>query len=174
MILITTQNFLPDIGGIQIYLTGLADALANSGHDVNVFCDADPGNGGPLFDEAKPYEIKRFGGPKPWLRWRKGRAIDRHLRQGRVDTVIADSWKSLEYLPASSLANSRVICIAHGAELLARRGTAKARRIERAFAKADIVAANSGFTAGLVKEFLSATCNLRVVLPGVYPPSGAA
>lgn len=171
MILITTQNFLPDIGGIQIYLTGLADALSTRGHSLNVFCDACADSA--EFDRAKPYRIARFGGLRPWQRWRKGRAIVRRLRQGDGDTLIADSWKSLEHLPASMLSKSRVICIAHGAELLARPNSAKWRRIARALAKADIVAANSDFTGELVRPFLSSRSSLRVVLPGVYPPHGA-
>ena len=172
MILITTQNFLPDIGGIQIYLTGLADALAKRGHNLSIFCDAHRDS--EPFDKKKPYEIVRFAGPKPWQRWRKGQAVARRLRRGGVRAVIADSWKSLERLPASVLGNTSVICIAHGAEFLVPADSPKWRRIARVLAKANIVAANSDFTGELVRPFLSAKNSLRVVLPGVYPPYGAS
>jgi phosphatidylinositol alpha-1,6-mannosyltransferase len=166
MIVITTQNFHPDVGGIEIYLTGLADTLAARGHKLAVFCD------GPASadDVIKPYQIFRFQGPRPWSRWRKSVAVQRFVRKEKVEAVIADTWKSLTLLPAASLENARVVCLAHGAEFLVPPGSAKHGRIVRALAKADIVAANSAFTGALVKPFLTQETEMRVVLPGLYPP----
>jgi phosphatidylinositol alpha-1,6-mannosyltransferase len=172
MILFTTQNFPPDIGGIQIYMGGLADSLATRGHAIAVYCDA-----GPLsetFDRSRTYPIHRFGGPKLWQRHSKARAVARRIAKGDVTTVIADSWKSLTLLPRDLPSTVRVFCIAHGAELLVAPGSAKERRMRESLAKADIVAANSRFTAELARPFLSQKAALCVLTPGVYPPPGAS
>jgi phosphatidylinositol alpha-1,6-mannosyltransferase len=171
VIVITTQNFPPDIGGIQIYVGGLADALAARGHSVAVYCDAE--SRAAEFDRTRRYPIHRFGGAKLWQRWRKARAVNQRIAGGGVRAVIADSWKSLELYVAPATP-PRVICIAHGAELLVRRGSAKARRMMAALAKADCVAANSHFTAALVKPFLAPHAELCVLNPGVETPPGAA
>jgi phosphatidylinositol alpha-1,6-mannosyltransferase len=172
MILFTTQNFPPDIGGIQIYMGGLADSLAARGHAIAVCCDADSQSG--PFDAARAYPIHRFGGAKIWQRHRKARAVARRIAQGGVTTIIADSWKSLTLLPRDRPPAVRMFCIAHGAELLVAPGSAKERRMRASLAKADIVAANSHFTADLARPFLSQKAALRVLTPGVYPPSGAS
>jgi phosphatidylinositol alpha-1,6-mannosyltransferase len=171
MILFTTQNFLPDMGGMQMYVTGLADTLSSHGHAVVVYCDSETGSASA--DNTRNYAINRFGGPKPWIRWRKARAAARRIRAGGVTAVLADSWKSLDHLPARALATTHVVCLAHGAEFLVRPGSAKERRMIRSLAKADIVAANSHFTADLVRPLLRKDADLRVLMPGVYPPAGA-
>ena len=174
MILFTTQNFLPGIGGIQNYVTGLADAFAARGEKIAVFCDREDEPGTALaIDNTRVYPIHRFGGPRPWRSWRKARAVRKRLTVGDVRAVIADSWKGLVQMPRSGLGQARVMCLAHGAELLVPPRSAKGRRISRAFAKADIVAANSHFTAGLVRPFVSGKTEVRILLPGVSTPPGA-
>jgi phosphatidyl-myo-inositol dimannoside synthase len=173
MILFTTQNFLPDVGGIQIYMTGLADTLAARGHAVAVYCDADDARLSDAVDRARPYPIVRFGGPRPWQRWRKARAVARRIAQGDVQAVVADSWKSLALLPARTLQSAHVLCLAHGWEFRVPPDSLKQRRLVAALAKADIVGANSHFTRDVVQPFLKPGKELRVLLPGVYPPAGA-
>lgn len=171
MIALTTQNFPPDIGGIQIYMGGLADALVARGYELAIYCDAEPH--AAEFDRTRRYPIHRFGGVKLWQRWRKARGLNARVAAGGVTAVIADSWKSLEQYEAAAT-QPRVICIAHGAELLVQPGSAKARRMMRALAKADCVAANSHFTATLVKPFLAPHTELCVLTPGVETPPGAS
>ncbi|HEY1962885.1 MAG TPA: glycosyltransferase family 4 protein, partial [Rhizomicrobium sp.] len=168
------QNFLPDIGGIQNYVTGMADAFATRGQTIAVFCDREdePGTAASV-DAARNYPIYRFGGPRPWRSWRKALAIRKQLAAGDVRALVADSWKGLAYLPESALAKTPVMCLAHGAELLVPLDSAKGRRISRALAKADIVAANSHFTAGLVRPFVHGDTDVRVLLPGVSTPATA-
>jgi phosphatidylinositol alpha-1,6-mannosyltransferase len=67
-----------------------------------------------------------------------------------------------------------VLCLGHGSEFLTSPGSAKERRIVQCLAKADILAANSHFTADLARPYLSKETELRVVLPGVDPPAGAS
>jgi len=173
MIVVTTQCFPPNVGGIEAYVAGLADALARHGHSPNVFCDAAEENAAREFDSARAYPIKRFRGPRGWRRWRKARAVVKVIRQNGARVVVADSWKSLEILTPDALKLARVVSLAHGAELLAAPGTGKAARIVRAFQKATLVAANSQFTADLARKFVDNAAKVRVVLPGVDAPPGA-
>lgn len=177
MILFTTQNFLPDVGGTQLYVTGLADALAARGHEVEVYCDTASRGAARGVDQARNYPIHRFGGPRPWMRWRKARAVIGRLAdqigRSRVRAVVTDTWKSLELIPAESLLHARVFCLAHGSEFLIKPGSRKERRLRSALAKANIVAANSRFTASLAQPFAPGGTEVRVILPGIVPPSGA-
>jgi phosphatidylinositol alpha-1,6-mannosyltransferase len=173
MILFATQNFLPSIGGTQLYVTGLADALAARGHAIEVYCDAASRGASAKVDRARNYPIRRFGGFRPLLRRRKARAVAQRVAAGDVTAVITDTWKSLEYISARTLANVRVLCLAHGSEFLVPPGSGKERRMIASLAKADIVAANSQFTAELVKPFVRGKTEVRVIWPGVEPPLGA-
>ena len=173
MIVISTQNFFPDVGGMQAYLTGLADALATRGHDIVVYCDADGIGGSADFDADRRYPIIRFRGPRPWRRHSKARSVSRRIGSGGVDILIADSWKSVELLSTSRLSATKVFCLAHGAELFAKYASAKEHRIKSAFAKSDVVASNSHCTAKLAMRFLPAMTKSLVVLPGVIRPFGS-
>ncbi len=172
MILFDTQNFLPDVGGTQLYVTGLADALAARGHALEVYCDATSAEAACRVDAARAYPIRRFRGPRPWMRRRKARAVMARLAKGDVKAVVSDTWKSLSPLDARALEGVRVMCLGHGNEFLQVPGGTKERRMIASLAKADIVAANSRFTAGLAEPFAKA--KVQVLLPGVIPPAGAS
>ncbi len=135
MIVLLTQCFPPEHGGIETLMGQMAVALYQAGRDVVVLADA--GHGGKEPDW--PFTIRRFGGPRPWRRWRKARA----LAALRPDAVLADSWKSLEALPAGA---PRTLVLAHGNEFL--RG--RVARMRKALGRAAVVAANSSYTAGLL------------------------
>ena len=172
MILFDTQNFLPDVGGTQTYVTGLADALAARGHPIAVYCDASSADAARRVDAARNYPILRFGGPRPWMRWRKARAVTARVAAGDVIAIVTDTWKSLSPLHARALGGVRVLCLGHGNEFLQKPDSAKERRMIASLAKANTLAANSRFTAKLAEPFAHGkTC---VLLPGVIPPAGAA
>jgi len=174
MILFATQNFLPSIGGTQLYVTGLADALAARSHAIEVYCDADSRGASATVDNARNYPIQRFGGFRPLLRRRKARAVVQHVARGDVAAVITDTWKSLEYMSAQSLSNVRVFCLAHGSEFLVPCGSSKERRMIASLAKADMIGANSQFTADLLRPFIRGKTEVKVIWPGVEPPKGAS
>jgi len=174
MILFATQNFLPSVGGTQLYVTGLADALAAKGHAIEIFCDSASRDAAARVDRARAYPIRRFGGLRPWMRRAKARAVARRIAEGGVQAVITDTWKSLEHLSAGALEKSRVLCLAHGSEFLVPAVSAKERRMIECLSKADIVAANSHFTADLARPFVRGKTDIRVLLPGVDPPAGAS
>lgn len=165
--LFTTQNFLPDMGGIQAYMTGLADALAARGHAIVVLCDSASTKADIETDRARNYRIERYGGPKAWRRWRKALRAADYLKNRGVGVVVADTWKSLELLPAGLLENRRIVCLAHGAELLPDPTSSKGRRITRCLGKASLIGANSKFTADLVSHLVKDASRIRVLWPGV-------
>ncbi|MCR0982938.1 glycosyltransferase family 4 protein [Roseomonas populi] len=174
MILLLTQNFPPDPGGIESLMGGMAGALADGGREVLVLADHIRGRG--LKEPGWPpgLELRRFGGPRPLRRVLKALAARRALARRPVEAVIADSWKSLEVLPRPRVPT---LVLAHGMEFPRDLSARKRGRIEGALAKADVVAANSAFTAGLARPFLPAGAPaLSVVLPpiGAQPEAGQA
>lgn len=159
MILITTQNFPPAVGGIENLMAGLARALTAAGEDVWVFADGKDGGAAAL------YRVARYGGPKPIRRWLKARAVARAGRGPGVTGVFADSWKSLEALPALPVP---IVMLAHGAEWPTDPSPSKRRRIERATAKASRILAVSDYTAARVRPYAPAD-RVAILHPPISP-----
>ena len=63
MILITTQCFPPDRGGIEMLMGGLADALHACGRERFASCRSRP-HGRAADTSDVPYAVRRFGGFK--------------------------------------------------------------------------------------------------------------
>lgn len=163
MILITTQCFPPDRGGIEMLLGGLADAIHGGGDAVAVYADRAHTD---MADPA-PYTVKRFGGFKPLRRRLKAYAVARAIRAQNVKGVFADSWKSVERLPPLSVP---IAVLAHGMEFPAAPSASKRARIARALARANTVIANSAYTASLVRPYLNdGDRRLRVINPPIGP-----
>jgi phosphatidylinositol alpha-1,6-mannosyltransferase len=160
MIAVLTQCFPPDRGGIETTMGEMAMAFHKAGHPVVVLADHIRG-GAPERDW--PFPVRRFGGPRIWRRWRKSLA----LAALGADVVWADSWKSLETMPAR---RPRVVVMAHGNELL-RREHGRGARMAAAFSRADVVVANSYYTTGLMAGLHDA---VEVVNPSIRPPLPAS
>jgi phosphatidylinositol alpha-1,6-mannosyltransferase len=161
LIALATQCFLPDFGGIEILMTGLADALASSGREIEVFADhirrRDAG------ELVRPYPIRRFGSIRPLRRWMKRRALAEKPEPGFAG-VFADSWKSVAAIPAGV---ERIVVFAHGAEIPRELEDARARRVRTALSRARTVVASSQFTADLVRRVVASSPTEVVV---VNPP----
>jgi phosphatidylinositol alpha-1,6-mannosyltransferase len=164
MILITTQCFPPDRGGIEILMGGLADALTASGKDVAVFAD----DAHEMGVEIKtPYPVHRFGGFKPLRRRRKAWTIAKAVKRGGVEAIFADSWKSIELLPKLDVP---IVVLAHGMEFPPNPTSGKQGRIVRALAKARRVVANSAYTASQARPYVAnSEARLRVINPPIGP-----
>jgi phosphatidylinositol alpha-1,6-mannosyltransferase len=165
VILVLTQCYPPDQGGIETLMGGLVAALRASGKSVHVLADRIRSKAAVRDGETEGTE--RFGGLRPIRRWLKRRRAGAILRQGSVEAVIADSWKSLEALPDLSRMGITipVLALAHGMEFPARLSVTKSRRIKQAFAKASTIIAVSHFSAGLARAFLG-----PVPLLVIHPP----
>ncbi len=174
--LIVTQCFYPDTGGIEGLMTALADNCSAAGREVTVLADRIRGGRHAASNPVKPYAILRFGGPRPWRRWRKRSCLARILetRSADIAGIFADSWKSIEALPPSL--QVPVSVLAHGMEFPPAPSASKRRRISEAFARCDAVIANSAYTAGLAAPYLGAAqAKLRIIHPPVtaLPPPAA-
>ncbi len=174
MIIITTQNFPPDRGGIETLMGGLADSLAQAGEKIAVYADRIR-TAGLLERSALSYPVQRFGNLRPLRRRVKAGAVAVAARASGVKGIFADSYKSIELLPALDVP---IAVLAHGMEFPARPSPFKRARIKRALGKARTVIANSAYTATLVRPYLSdGDRRLRIVNPPIgeqpEPPAQA-
>jgi len=168
-VLIVTQCFYPDAGGIEGLVTALADQCVAAGRTVTVIADRIRSKQA-VPPPGKPYTIARFGGPRPWRRWRKKACIASiALERGiGIACIFADSWKSIEALPSGL--KTPVSVLAHGMEFPLDASSAKRQRVSAALARCDAVIANSHYTAGLVLPYLAGQTNkLQIVLPPCPP-----
>ncbi len=161
---LATQCFAPDFGGIEVLMTGLADALAASGREIEVFADhirrRDAG------ELARPYPIRRFGSIRPVRRWMKRRAVAERAEPGFA-VVFADSWKSIAAIPAGV---GPIAVFAYGNEIPQDIDGARARRVRAALRRARTVIAISQFTAEMTRRVVaSAPTNIVIVNPPLPP-----
>lgn len=165
-ILIATQTFPPDLGGMEGLMGGLATALAAEGHVVEVFAGRIRSGRAEL--STPDFVLRRFGGPRPLRRLLKRLAITRALRSGPPAAVIADSWKSVSALPGGT-GTAPLLVLAHGMEFPPDVAPGKAARIRAALARASGVAANSRYTLGLLGPHLPDGLRCAVVPPPIPP-----
>lgn len=168
-VLIVTQCFYPDLGGIEGLMTALADQCALAGRTVTVIADhirSKPATPPP----AKPYAILRFGGPRPWRRWRKRKAISAVVkgRGSQMAGIFADSWKSIEALPPGL--NVPISVLAYGMEIPPDASPSKKRRISASLARASAVLPISRYTAGLLLPYLGENSNKAQIILPPSPP----
>jgi phosphatidyl-myo-inositol dimannoside synthase len=165
MILILTQCFPPDLGGIQSLMAGLARAASDRGRQVRVLADTSSGWQG--YDEAASgLDIVRYGGPKPLRRRLKAWAARRVIESDTPEVVFCDSWRSLEYLAPT---NVPLVVLAHGTEFPQHPTRRRSARMVEALARASVVVAASKFAATLAKPYISGATRLTVVNPPIAP-----
>jgi phosphatidyl-myo-inositol dimannoside synthase len=172
VIVIATQCFAPDLGGIEVLMTGLADELSANGLAVEVFADRVRSAPGESFE--RPYRIQRFGSIRPLRRFMKQRAIGRLMSAKDVSGIFADSWKSLEAIPQTK---TPIAVLAHGTELPLGASKGKSERIRSALARTQSIIASSHYTAELVANFVGgASAKIVVINPPIppLPPASAA
>jgi phosphatidylinositol alpha-1,6-mannosyltransferase len=169
-IIISTQNYPPAAGGIQNYMHELALALHQLGNTVRVICDAPAVDGQDHFDNGLPFSVERLNGPKILRRYRKAQKLLSELKKLNQPILICDSWKSLELLKTEKLANTHCICIAHGMEFPAQLEAKKHQRITKTLARADLILANSEFTAQRARPYTPDFTRLHTLHPGVNLP----
>ena len=163
MILITTQCFAPRRGGIEILMEGLAENLGRAGREVLVLADR-VGSGAP--PRSDTYRLQLFGGWKLLRQRRKALAVKSAVKEGGVEGVFADSWKSAEHLPDLGVP---LAVLAHGMEFPANPSAAKRARIQRALSAATTVIANSSYTAALAQPYIGDSTRLVVINPPIGP-----
>ena len=168
MIIITTQCFAPKIGGIESLMTGMAEAMAHTGHKVLVLADGKIQD----TDSKLNYEIKRFSGWKPLRRLRKAHYLEKICKNKQVDAIYADSWKSIEYITKKK---KKILVLAHGTEIPKQYWTImldllrfKRNRIKNSYKDVFKIIANSSYTKDLMQASLKINSKIiEVIHPGI-------
>ncbi len=168
MIIITTQCFAPKIGGIESLMTGMAEALSDSGEDLIVLADGLE----EKKDKEYKFKIKRFNSWKPIRRLQKANYLKKISKQYKVKAVFADSWKSAEYLKNLEI---KLIVLAHGTEIPKQYWSRvfntlrfKKNRIISAYSNSNQIIANSSYTKDLMEVSLNINRKkIKVIHPGI-------
>ena len=117
------------------------------------------------FDEQATFSIERVGGPKLLRKYRKAYLIDEFIKNGKVNGIIADHWKSLEHLKT----NKKKYCLIHGKEINHARGSRINKRLLTVLNNVEKVIANSKYTKNLAIEIGVKEENIIVINPGIDP-----
>lgn len=155
------------MGGIEDLMTGMAKAFDQNGLDVFVFADGISSDK----DKLLPFKIKRFNQWKPIRRRLKAREINDLAEIKKIDLIVADSWKSAEFLNSK---NTKIIILAHGTEILKlpyRPSNLykkyKKFRIIKSYFGSDIIVANSNYTKNLLENLGINSTKIKIIYPGV-------
>jgi len=162
MYLIITRSFPPELGGMQSLMWGLARELSNN-FMIKVFADYVEKH--KEFDEQVTFSIERVGGPKLLRKYRKAYLIDEYIRNGKVNGIIADHWKSLEHLKTEK----KKYCLIHGKEINHAKGSAINKRLLKVLNNVEKVIANSKYTKNLAINVGVKEENIIVINPGIDP-----
>src|SRR6056300_1433225 len=162
MYLIVTRSFPPELGGMQSLIWGLARELSKN-FMIKVFADYIENH--KEFDEQATFSIERVGGPKLLRKYRKAYLIDEFIKNGKVNGIIADHWKSLEHLKT----NKKKYCLIHGKEINHARGSGINKRLLTVLNNVEKVIANSKYTRDLAINIGVKADNIIVINPGIDP-----
>jgi phosphatidylinositol alpha-1,6-mannosyltransferase len=162
MYLIVTRSFPPELGGMQSLMWGLARELSKN-FMIKVFADYIENH--KEFDEQATFSIERVGGPKLLRKYRKAYLIDEFIKNGKVNGIIADHWKSLEHLKT----NKKKYCLIHGKEINHARGSGINKRLLTVLNNVEKVIANSKYTRDLAINIGVKADNIIVINPGIDP-----
>ena len=162
MYLIVTRSFPPELGGMQSLMWGLARELSKN-FMIKVFADYIENH--KEFDEQATFSIERVGGPKLLRKYRKAYLIDEFIKNGKVNGIIADHWKSLEHLKT----NKKKYCLIHGKEINHAKGSGINKRLLKVLNNVEKVIANSKYTKNLAIDIGVKEENIIVINPGIDP-----
>ncbi|MEF8795264.1 MAG: glycosyltransferase family 4 protein, partial [Salinivenus sp.] len=118
-LLVVTQDFPPDVGGIQTYSWELARRLSAKASALEVVAPARPA--AAAVDRAAPFRVTRVSGRPDLLPLTGLPAVYRRARALRPDRALHAQWQTVGLsLLARRLTGwpRRIVCAAHGRELL--------------------------------------------------------
>lgn len=166
-ILIVTQDFFPETGGIQAYMLELARHFRARGHHVGVIC---PGRADAPSPFPPDVEVTRIAIHSSWLFLPLMLRLRGLLRKARPDVVVYAQWQSSlpELLLPRARRRHRSLCLAHGRELL----TSVLRPFHgplcrAAFRRADVAIPVSSAIEAMLRRIGRPTGRVVVVHPGV-------
>lgn len=170
-ILIITQDFPPEQGGIQTYVLELARGFLERGHAVRVICPGTPKDANPL---PGLKDLVRLKVPGSFLFLPLLTYLPRYLRANPAVThVLYAQWQSAavaRLVPGGTPAKRKSFCLVHGRELLTSVfGPLAPWFMRRAFRGLDAAFPNSNEVMRLTRERAAPACPLHLVHPGVDP-----
>ena len=160
MYLIVTRSFPPELGGMQSLMWGLAKELSKN-FMIKVFADYIENH--KEFDEQATFSIERVGWPKLLRKYRNAHLIDEFIKNGKVNGIISDHWKSLEHLKT----NKKKYCLIHGKEINHAKGSGINKRLLKVLNNVEKVIANSKYTKNLAINIGVKEENIIVINPGI-------
>ncbi|WP_103019753.1 glycosyltransferase family 4 protein [Salinibacter altiplanensis] len=176
-LLFVTQDFPPDVGGIQTYSWEVATRLAKWVEALEVIAPHRPS--AAEIDQAAPVSIIRVPGRPDWLPATSLPTVVRRSARLRPDVAVHAQWQTVG---ASVLARQltgfprRIACAAHGRELLFNPlsslpglGAAYDRLRRWALAQPDVLLPVSRYTARLLRDRGVPPNRLHVVPNGTNP-----
>jgi phosphatidyl-myo-inositol dimannoside synthase len=167
MFVISTRNFPPDVGGIQILMEGLSNSLLNHG-PVKVFADSFENS--ELYDKKSALHIDRVDGFKIFRKIRKANLVNDYIRNNEVRAIFFDHWKSIEKIDQEILKKTVSFCLIHSKEINHDKGTNLNKRMNKALGKAKHIISNSNFTKQLATSNGVTENNIKVIHPGSNYP----
>ena len=167
MIVITTRNYPPEIGGMQSLMGGLAIHL-NDLHPVKVLANSFAGD--ESYDKRNSFETNRMGGLKILKKYRKFNLLKEVIKNNSVEAIIADHWKSIELITDDISDKIPIICLIHGKEINHPIGNFVNKRSINSLAKAKYIIANSEFTKTLAIHKGCDHEKIHVINPGINEP----
>ena len=168
MFLIVTRSFPPEIGGMQMLMSGLSKTLLNHG-PVKVFAYEYPNSA--MYDKKSLINIERVKGIKLFRKYRKANLVNEFIdKNANIRAIITDHWKSLELIKTDLLKKTKSFCLLHSKEINHKVGSSINKRLIKSTNKADFIIANSNFTKKLAIEVGINSSKIHVIFPGIEKP----
>ncbi|HKP96525.1 MAG TPA: glycosyltransferase family 4 protein [Fibrobacteria bacterium] len=172
-ILLVTQDFPPERGGIQTYVLELARGFMARGHAVRVLCPGSASDANPL---PGLKDLVRLSVPGSFLFLPLLTYLPGYLRRNPgVTHVLYAQWQAaaagtFRAGRRKSGKAPKSFCLVHGRELLTSVfGPLAPALMRRTFRRLDAAFPNSNEVLRLTHEKTSARCPLHLVHPGVDP-----
>ena len=145
--IITTRNFLPELGGMQILMSDIARHLSQF-NSVKVFAEYHKYS--IEFDNNQKYEIERVKGFKFIRKFRKANQIEQLYHKNKnITAIISDHWKSIEKLSKNLCNEVPTLCLIHGKEINHQIKSPLNIRMINSLKKSKYIISNSDFTKKL-------------------------
>lgn len=170
-ILIITQDFPPEKGGIQTYVAELAVRFIAKGHAVHVICPGSRTDAPPL---PGLKGLCRIPIHSSWLFLPLIWELPRYLRDNPgITHILFAQWQPAVLFPGLFKlkdARIRTYCLVHGRELLTSvLGPLAPLLMQRVFARVTAAIPNSQAVLDILKAKAKPRCRIKVVHPGVDP-----
>ncbi len=175
-LVLITQDFPPDVGGIHSYCDELGRKFAQKCSSFTVIAPEKPDAG--KYDAELPYTVIRIPAPDTLLGLALIPRLPVLLEKMNTDVVMHAQWNTLIASAAARRAgyDGKIVCAAHGRELLLTPGLPLTGRFMNFYRKVmlqepDLFLPVSRYTAGLLKELGVPESKIRIIPNGTDPES---